>query len=77
MKIIHKKFKQQCWVCDGSGIDPKSICNRGVACDTCKAFTKPKKCVNKCKVCNGTGIYTENHSIIIFGKQAIDSDNIG
>jgi len=32
---------------------------------------------NKCRTCKGTGIYKENSHIIIFGKQAIDSDNIG
>jgi hypothetical protein len=30
-----------------------------------------------CWCCKGTGIYKENSHIIIFGKQAIDSDNIG
>jgi DnaJ-class molecular chaperone len=77
MKLIKRKFRQECWTCNGTGINPKNICNRGVACDSCKRFKQPKKCENKCSVCNGTGIYKETSHIIIFGKQAIDSDNIG
>jgi len=30
----------------------------------------------ECKVCNGTGKYSESHYIFIYGKYAIDADTL-
>jgi DnaJ-class molecular chaperone len=62
---MKKIFKQKCWSCDGEGS---------------RVIIETHPLVKEhCTVCNGTGVYEENHYIVIDEKNkiAIDSDSGG
>jgi len=60
LKVIKKNLIQPCWKCEGTGM----------------MSVTPLRLIGKCKVCNGTGNYKENHYIYLTGKYAIDGDTL-
>ena len=86
LKVIKKVLKQTCWKCEGVGYFWEKITDKvDYVLNVVRRVNSEKALVKRvkskyphiiCDVCNGSGIYKENHYIYINGKYAYDADTL-
>lgn len=79
IRVIKKVTEMECYSCRGKGNIPKIVesVQKMFGCEVNVSMKMPEREI--CSTCKGTGIWLEEHFIIVNDKRkiAFDTDNMG